>query len=75
MAFNYDMICFGNFKRKEERNMELPFIMDSLFDLLNESENLNVTELEECEKDGLFRLTTADGTKLIITCSIAENRL
>ena len=55
--------------------MELPFIMDSLFDLLNESENLNVTELEECEKDGLFRLTTADGTKLIITCSIAENRL
>ena len=50
--------------------MNLLYLMDTMFDLLNESNNLNVKELNEIESSGLFYLTTADGTKVEIKCSI-----
>ena len=37
--------------------MDLPYVMDTLFDLLNESENLDAVELEEKEAEGKFLVT------------------
>ena len=50
--------------------MEQQYIMDTLFDLLNESDNLDVQELQENEAEGKFYVTTGDGTKLLIQCTI-----
>ena len=52
--------------------MDLFYLMDTMFDLLNESDNLNVQALEEDEAAGLFYLTTDDGTRICIHCSILE---
>ena len=46
--------------------MDLPYVMDTLFDLLNESDNLNAVELEEKEAEGKFLVTAHDGTKIMI---------
>ena len=50
--------------------MEQPIIMDVLFDLLNESDGLDVRELEEDEAAGVFHLTTNDGTKVKLQCTV-----
>ena len=50
--------------------MKQQYILDTLFDLLNESDNLDVQELQEIEAEGKFYVTTGDGTKLLIQCSI-----
>ena len=50
--------------------MNLLYLMDTMLNLLNESNNLNVKELNEIESSGLFYLTTDDGTKVEIKCSI-----
>ena len=50
--------------------MNLPYAMDTLFDLLNESDNLDVQELKEIEEEGKFFVTTGDGTKLLIQCTV-----
>ena len=52
--------------------MDLPYVMDTMFDLLNESENLNAVELEEKETDGKVLVTAHDGTKILVQCSIVE---
>lgn len=50
--------------------MEKTFVMDVLFDLLNESDGLDVQELEEDEAAGVFCLTTGDGTRVQIQCTV-----
>lgn len=50
--------------------MKQPIIMDILFDLLNESDGLDVRELEEDEAAGVFCLTTGDGTKVRLQCTV-----
>ena len=52
--------------------MDLLYVMDTMFDLLNESDNLNVQQIEEIEAAGLFYLTACDGTRIRIQCSILE---
>ena len=50
--------------------MDKAYLMDILFDLLNESDNLDVQELKEEEAKGMFVLTTGDGTQVLIQCKI-----
>lgn len=50
--------------------MKHSFIMDVLFDLLNESDLLDVRELEEEEAAGVFVFTTRDGTRVRLQCTI-----
>ncbi len=50
--------------------MQIEYVMDTLFDLLNESDALNLQELEEKEKEGKFYLTTGDGTRILVHCHI-----
>ena len=53
--------------------MDMFYIMDTMFDLLNESDNLNLQELVEDEAAGLFFLTTSDDTRIRIHCSILDD--
>lgn len=57
-------------QKQEAPNMNLPYIMDTMFDLLNESDNLNIQDIIENESEGKFYLVTGDGTKLLIHCQI-----
>lgn len=50
--------------------MDLAYLMDLMFDLLNESDAMDVTELEEQNHEGEFLLTVKDGTKVRIRCEI-----
>ena len=52
--------------------MQLPFIMDTMFDLLNGSDNLDLTNLEEDEAAGRFLATAHDGTKISVQCTIIK---
>lgn len=52
--------------------MDLPFVMDTMFDLLNESDNLDLTSIEENEAAGTFLVTAHDGTIIQVQCSIIE---
>ena len=55
---------------REGFKMNQLYIMDILFDLLNESDGLDVKELEEDEAAGAFFLTTGDGTRVQIQCKV-----
>ena len=57
-------------QKVEMKSMEQSYLMDTMFDLLNESDNLDVQELEEDEREGAFLLTVKDGTKVRIRCEI-----
>lgn len=53
--------------------MDHLYIMDLLFDLLNESDGLDVRELEEDEAAGVFCLTTGDGTRVRLQCTVLSS--
>ena len=48
--------------------MTLDFFKDSLFDLLNESEEIDAVEIEADDAAGTFRITTADGSRFFVLC-------
>ena len=52
--------------------MDLLYVMDTMFDLLNESDNLNVQEITENDAEGSFCITACDGTRIRIQCTILE---
>lgn len=52
--------------------MTLSYLMDVLFDLLNENELLDLTDLQENRADGTFAITAGDGTQAVIRCDIAK---
>ena len=52
------------------KDMKHCFIMDILFDLLNESDLLDVQELKEDETAGVFEFMTRDGTRVLLQCTV-----
>ena len=50
--------------------MNLFYIMDTLFDLLNESNNLNVRDLATNDAEGIIYVTAEDGTRFMLQCTI-----
>ncbi len=60
----------SQYQKVEMKSMEQSYLMDTMFDLLNESDNLDVQELEEDAREGAFLLTVKDGTKVRIRCEI-----
>lgn len=48
--------------------MELNYLTDHLFDLLNESDILDITEIEPTEQKDGFRIKVFDGTVFHIYC-------
>ena len=57
---------------KELPAMELNYLKDHLFDLLNESDCLNVTDKEANDALNTFRITVPDGSVFVISCQNAE---
>lgn len=52
--------------------MELTYVKDCLFDLLNESDMLDVTDIQADDRQNTFRITAADGSVFLITCQEEE---
>lgn len=52
--------------------MELNYLKDHLFDLLNESDCLNVTDKEANDALNTFRITVPDGSVFVISCQRVE---
>ena len=52
--------------------MDLNYFKDVLFDLINESDSLDVLDIEADEKANLFVVTVKDGAKFHVQCESAE---
>ena len=52
--------------------MELNYFKDHLFDLLNESDILDVQDIKSDDKANTFQVTVSDGTKFDIYCDLSE---
>ena len=52
--------------------MELNYFKDHLFDLLNESDLLDVQDITSDEKRDLFRVTVHDGTQFNVYCRASK---
>ena len=48
--------------------MDLEYVKDHLFDLLNESDVLNITDIQSLHRENGFRITVSDGSVFSITC-------
>lgn len=48
--------------------MELDYFKDQLFDLLNESEELELTDLRADDRNNLLTVSTADGSVFELVC-------
>lgn len=48
--------------------MELNYFKDKLFDLLNESDELDLSDISSDDRRNLFTVTTSDGTKFELSC-------
>ena len=53
--------------------MEFNEFKDILFDLMNESDEMNVAEIRTFDKENRFELVWADGTEIALSCRIKEN--
>lgn len=53
--------------------MTLDFFKDSLFDLLNESDQIDAAEIEADDAAGTFLVTAADGSRFFVLCRAANS--
>ncbi len=54
--------------------MELNYFRDRLFDLLNDSEGMGITDLNTDERNGLLTVMTDDGNIFEIVCQQATGK-
>lgn len=48
--------------------MELNYFKDKLFDLLNESDELNLSDISSDDRRDLFTISTSDGSTFELLC-------
>ena len=72
MSYNNMVRVYTILFYKELPAMELNYLKDHLFDLLNESDCLNVTDMEANDALNTFRITVPDGSVFVISCQNAE---
>lgn len=53
--------------------MELNYFKDVLFDLLNESDELDAADIQSDEKANTFFVLMKDGTSVLVQVSAVEN--
>ena len=53
---------------KEVTEMDLNYFKDKLFDLLNDSDVLNISDITTDDRRGLFTVSTVDGSKFELLC-------
>ena len=59
------MIMIG---RKDEYSVDVYYFRDKLFDLLNDSEDMGIADLNADEKRGVLLVETTDGDQFEIRC-------
>ena len=52
--------------------MELTYLTDHLFDLLNESDLLDLIDITPTADNSGFHIVTADGSKFTVTCKTSN---
>jgi hypothetical protein len=57
-----------------QRGMELDYFKDKLFDLLNDSEEMGIIDLNADERNNLFIVRTEDGNVFEIVCRKAAGK-
>ena len=55
--------------------MTLDYFKDSLFDLLNESEQIDAVDIETDDAAGIFVVTTADGSRFSVQCKAETEKV
>ena len=53
---------------KEVTEMDLNYFKDQLFDLLNESDAMDISEIITDDRHDLFTVSTADGSQFELLC-------
>ena len=48
--------------------MELNYFKDNLFDLLNESDEMDISDIDSDDRNALFIVSMADGSMFEIVC-------
>ena len=72
MSYNNMVRVYTILFYKEPTAMELNYLKDHLFDLLNESDCLSVTDIEANDTLNTFRITVPDGSVFVISCQRVE---
>ena len=52
--------------------MDLNYFKDQIFDLLNESDELDISDIKAEDRKDLFTVTTGDGSVFRVICETAE---
>ena len=53
---------------KEVTEMDLNYFKDKLFDLLNDSDGLDISDITTDDRRGLFTVSTTDGSTFELLC-------
>ena len=53
---------------KEVENMDLNYFKDKLFDILNDSDNIDIVDIITDDRRGLFIVSTSDESVFEILC-------
>lgn len=51
--------------------MDIDYFKDILFDLINESNDLDISKIDASDKEGSFQITLADGSCFLVRCEKA----
>jgi len=54
--------------KKEAKPMEVKFFKDQLFDLLNDSDSMGISDIETDDRNNIFTIETIDGSVFEIEC-------
>ena len=72
MSYNNMVRVYTILFYKEPTAMELNYLKEHLFDLLNESDCLSVTDIEANDTLNTFRITVPDASVFVISCQRVE---
>ena len=54
--------------------MDLNYFKDQIFDLLNESDELDISDIRAEDRKDLFTVTTGDGSVFRVICEAVEQK-
>ena len=52
--------------------MELNYFKDKLFDVVNENDEVDISDIEAVDRENKLYITVADGTKFVLKIELAE---
>lgn len=62
------MYLYAHTYRRDRNDMELNYFKDKLFDVLNDSDELDLSDITVDDRHDLFTVSTADGSVFELQC-------